>query len=168
MRIYNKLIDFQRAQYRKRGFEEVMSPNMYNAKLWQVSGHWDKYADCMFTLECEKEDYGMKPMNCPGHCIMFGMRARSYRELPIRMAEFGVLHRNELSGALTGLTRVRRFQQDDAHIFCTMDQIEDEVSGVFHFLQHVYGLFGFNFKLELSTRPEKRLGDDSLWDKAEA
>jgi len=107
-------------------------------------------------------------MNCPGHCLIFGSRERSYRELPLRLADFGVLHRNEASGALTGLTRVRRFQQDDAHIFCTMEQVEEEVSGIFNFLQHVYGLFGFELKLELSTRPEKRLGDDALWDKAES
>lgn len=167
MRIYNKLIEYQRAQYRRRGFEEVMSPNMYNAKLWQVSGHWDKYADCMFTLECEKEDYGMKPMNCPGHCIMFGMRARSYRELPIRMAEFGVLHRNELSGALTGLTRVRRFQQDDAHIFCSMDQVKDEIDQALKFLSDTYEVLGFKFHMKLSTRPENALGEKATWDIAE-
>jgi len=167
-RIYNTLVEFIKSEYRKRGYNEVISPNMFNSELWKTSGHWQNYADDMFKLEVEKDIFALKPMNCPGHCLIFGSRERSYRELPLRMADFGVLHRNEASGALTGLTRVRRFQQDDAHIFCTMDQIEDEVSGVFHFLQHVYGLFGFNFKLELSTRPEKRLGDDSLWDKAEA
>lgn len=107
-------------------------------------------------------------MNCPGHCVIFGSRERSYRELPIRMADFGVLHRNEASGALTGLTRVRRFQQDDAHVFCTVDQIESEVGQLFDFLQHVYGLFGFSFELELSTRPPKRMGDEKQWDQAEA
>ena len=106
-------------------------------------------------------------MNCPGHCLIFGSRERSYRELPIRMADFGVLHRNEASGALSGLTRVRRFQQDDAHVFCTVEQIEQEVTAIFDFFQHIYGLFGFTFQLELSTRPEKRLGDDAIWDKAE-
>lgn len=164
------------------------------------------YADGMFQIDIEKEKFALKvctqisiraspslmlmfvqPMNCPGHCLIFGSRERSYRELPIRMADFGVLHRNEASGALTGLTRVRRFQQDDAHVFCTMEQvikdhtgylrvdanenglqIEEEVSRIFDFLQHVYSLFGFTFKLELSTRPEKRLGDDAVWDKAEA
>merc|ERR1711939_677388 len=110
----------------------------------------------------------MKPMNCPGHCLMFKHRTRSYRELPVRFADFGTLHRNELSGALTGLTRVRRFQQDDAHIFCTMDQIEEEMNGCLGFLQDVYGVFGFNFYLKLSTRPENALGTKAIWDKAEA
>merc|ERR1712176_535047 len=107
-------------------------------------------------------------MNCPGHCVMFGHRLRSYRELPMRLAEFGVLHRNELSGALTGLTRVRRFVQDDGHIFCTNDQIEQEVKQTLEFMQKVYGIFGFSFQLELSTRPEMFLGEIAVWDKAEA
>jgi len=167
LRIYNGLIDFQKKEYRKRGFSEVMSPNIYNAKLWMVSGHWDKYADDMFCCEVEKEDYALKPMNCPGHCIMFGMRARSYRELPIRFAEFGVLHRNELSGALTGLTRVRRFQQDDAHIFCRIDQLKTEIDSALEFLNHVYKILGFKFSMKLSTRPENFLGQVATWDQAE-
>jgi threonyl-tRNA synthetase len=118
-------------------------------------------------IDIEKEEFGLKPMNCPGHCLIFSSRDRSYRELPIRMAEFGVLHRNEASGALSGLTRVRRFQQDDAHIFCKQDQIEEEVGAIFDFLQHTYGLFGFTFKLVLSTRPEKFLGQVETWDQAE-
>ena len=121
----------------------------------------------MFTFEVEKETYGLKPMNCPGHCVMFGHRERSYRELPIRYADFGVLHRNEASGALTGLTRVRRFCQDDAHIFCTQDQLEQEIDATLDFLKHVYGIFGFTFFLKLSTRPEKFLGEISVWDSAE-
>lgn len=167
-RVYNTLIEFQRKQYRRRGFEEVISPNIYNAKLWMVSGHWQKYADAMFRTTCEHEDFGLKPMNCPGHCVMFGMRPRSYKELPIRFADFGVLHRNELSGALTGLTRVRRFQQDDAHIFCRMDQITDEIEAALGFLKDVYGVFGFKFNLKLSTRPENKLGSEEVWDDAEA
>merc|ERR1712057_61855 len=110
------------------------------------------YKDAMFTFDVEGAEWGMKPMNCPGHCLLFGHRVRSYRELPIRVADFGVLHRNELSGALTGLTRVRRFQQDDAHIFCTQDQIKAEVLVVIEMLQFVYGVFGFTFDLQLSTR----------------
>lgn len=110
----------------------------------------------------------MKPMNCPGHCLMFDNTLRSYRELPLRMADFGVLHRNELSGALTGLTRVRRFQQDDAHIFCSPEQIMEEILGCLDFLDYVYSIFGFKYELELSTRPENKLGDDALWDRAEA
>ncbi|XP_055642337.1 threonine--tRNA ligase 1, cytoplasmic isoform X2 [Toxorhynchites rutilus septentrionalis] len=165
--IYNTLMNFIRGEYRKRGFQEVISPNIYNSKLWQTSGHWQHYAENMFSFECEKETFALKPMNCPGHCLMFDHRNRSWRELPLRMADFGVLHRNELSGALTGLTRVRRFQQDDAHIFCMPDQIREEISGCLDFLRHVYGVFGFTFNLVLSTRPEKYLGDIEVWNEAE-
>ncbi|KAJ9620950.1 threonyl-tRNA synthetase [Taxawa tesnikishii (nom. ined.)] len=168
MIIYNALQAFLRNEYWKRGYQEVMSPNMYNSALWKQSGHWAHYKDDMFTFEVEKDQWALKPMNCPGHCLIFGNRERSYRELPIRMADFGVLHRNEASGALTGLTRVRRFQQDDTHIFCTEDQVEQEISGLFDFLRAVYGKFGFTFKMKLSTRPEGHLGDIATWDKAEA
>lgn len=166
-RIYNTLVEFMRKQYRKRGFEEVISPNMYSSKLWMVSGHWDKYQENMFCTTCEREEYGLKPMNCPGHCIMYSMQQHSYRELPIRYADFGVLHRNELSGALTGLTRVRRFQQDDAHIFCRMDQLTDEIEGALGFLRDVYGVLGFRFFLRHSTRPANKLGSEETWDNAE-
>ncbi|KAJ2610075.1 threonyl-tRNA synthetase [Coemansia sp. RSA 1365] len=166
-RIYNKLIDFIREQYWVRGFEEVISPNMFNVKLWQQSGHWQNYQEDMFALDVEKEKFALKPMNCPGHCLLFGMRDRSYRELPLRFAEFGVLHRNEASGALSGLTRVRRFQQDDAHIFCTQAQIKEEVTNELNFLKDIYDIFGFTFELELSTRPEKFLGDIEVWNRAE-
>ncbi|XP_073696071.1 threonine--tRNA ligase 1, cytoplasmic [Garra rufa] len=165
--IYNTLIEFIRSEYRKRGFQEVVTPNIYNSKLWQTSGHWQHYSENMFSFEVEKEIFALKPMNCPGHCLMFDHRPRSWRELPLRMADFGVLHRNELSGALTGLTRVRRFQQDDAHIFCSMDQIESEIKGCLDFLRTVYDVFGFTFKLNLSTRPEKFLGEPEVWDQAE-
>ncbi|RDA92322.1 hypothetical protein CP533_3287 [Ophiocordyceps camponoti-saundersi (nom. inval.)] len=167
-RIYNALMDLIKGEYRSRGFVEVMSPNMYKADLWKVSGHWNHYEENMFTFEVEKEKFGLKPMNCPGHCKIFAHSDVTYRELPWRMADFGVLHRNEFSGALSGLTRVRRFQQDDAHIFCTVDQIREEIEGAFDFLYAVYGLFGFSFKLKLSTRPEKFIGEISLWDMAEA
>ncbi|PHH80049.1 hypothetical protein CDD80_3038 [Ophiocordyceps camponoti-rufipedis] len=167
-RIYNALKELINGEYRKRGFVEVMSPNMYKADLWKVSGHWNHYEENMFTFEVEKEKFGLKPMNCPGHCMIFAHSDVTYRELPWRMADFGVLHRNEFSGALSGLTRVRRFQQDDAHIFCTTEQIRDEIEGAFDFLYAVYGLFGFKFKLKLSTRPEKYIGEISLWDMAEA
>ncbi|KAK9354367.1 hypothetical protein V1523DRAFT_140733 [Lipomyces doorenjongii] len=166
-RIYNSLLELMRSEYRKRGYEEVITPNMFNSKLWETSGHWQHYKDGMFTIGVEKETFALKPMNCPSHCLIFKSRERSYRELPWRMADFGVLHRNEYSGALTGLTRVRRFQQDDTHIFCTQEQIEDEITGVFDFLKHVYGIFGFTFKLELSTRPEKFLGEIETWNDAE-
>lgn len=165
--IYNKLMDLIRDQYRIRGYKEVITPNIFNLNAWKTSGHYEKYKDDMFILKSEDQGFGMKPMNCPGHCLMFGNTTRTYRELPIRYADFGVLHRNELSGALSGLTRVRRFCQDDAHHFCEPNQIMDEISLILDFLDHVYGLFGFKFELELSTRPEKRLGDDSLWDMAE-
>lgn len=165
--IYNTLINFLRDQYRKRGFEEVISPNIYNVKLWQTSGHYTHYADNMFAFDIEKEKFALKPMNCPGHCLMFDNRVRSWRELPLRLADFGVLHRNELSGALTGLTRVRRFQQDDAHIFCTSDHIIDEIHSCLEFMNYVYTAFGFTFELSLSTRPEKFIGEPDLWDSAE-
>lgn len=167
-RIYSTLNQFLKDEYRKRGYEEVITPNMYNAKLWKTSGHWENYKENMFTFDVEKEQFGLKPMNCPGHCLMFKSRERSYRELPWRVADFGVIHRNEFSGALSGLTRVRRFQQDDAHIFCRQDQIESEIVGVFDFLNRVYGVFGFDFKMELSTRPEKYVGDIETWNDAEA
>ncbi|PNS21347.1 Threonine--tRNA ligase, cytoplasmic [Sphaceloma murrayae] len=168
MIIYNALQAFLRSEYWSRGYQEVMSPNMYNSALWKQSGHWQHYKDDMFTFEVEKDQWALKPMNCPGHCLLFAHRERSYRELPMRIADFGVLHRNEASGALTGLTRVRRFQQDDTHIFCTEEQVEQEILGLFDFLRTVYGNFGFTFKMKLSTRPEGHLGDVATWDKAEA
>lgn len=166
-RIYNKLVEFLRGEYRQRGFSEVISPNVYNVNLWKTSGHWENYQENMFSFELEKETYALKPMNCPGHCLMFAHRDRSYRELPIRFADFGVLHRNELSGALNGLTRVRRFQQDDAHIFCRNDQVEEEIRSCIGFLESVYNIFGFTFTMRLSTRPEKFLGEIAVWDEAE-
>ncbi|XP_064232380.1 threonine--tRNA ligase 2, cytoplasmic isoform X2 [Aotus nancymaae] len=165
--IYNTLVDFIREEYHKRDFTEVLSPNMYNSKLWEASGHWQHYSENMFTFEIEKDTFALKPMNCPGHCLMFAHRPRSWREMPIRFADFGVLHRNELSGTLSGLTRVRRFQQDDAHIFCTVEQIEEEIKGCLQFLQSVYSTFGFSFQLNLSTRPENFLGEIEMWNEAE-
>ncbi|KNC46594.1 threonyl-tRNA synthetase [Thecamonas trahens ATCC 50062] len=167
-RMYNALVDFIKEQYWKRGYEEVITPNVYNHKLWQTSGHWQNYAENMFQFECEHDIYALKPMNCPGHCLVFKHRTRSWRDLPLRLADFGVLHRNELSGALSGLTRVRRFQQDDAHIFCMSSQVQDEVAGVLDMLREVYGVFGFTFELRLSTRPEKFMGEIADWDVAEA
>ncbi|KAF8314414.1 tars protein [Clavulina sp. PMI_390] len=166
-RIYNTLMELMRSEYKRRGYQEVISPNMFNAKLWMTSGHWENYKDDMFTLAVEKEQFGLKPMNCPGHALIFDSRDRSYRELPIRMAEFGIIHRNEASGALSGLSRVRRFAQDDTHVFCMPSQIEQEIDAIFDFLDRIYGIFGFQFKLELSTRPEKYLGAIETWDQAE-
>ncbi|KAL1512865.1 hypothetical protein ABEB36_002377 [Hypothenemus hampei] len=165
--IYNTLINLIKKEYRKRGFQEVVSPNIYNVKLWETSGHWAHYAENMFSFEVEKEKFALKPMNCPGHCLIFDNRVRSWRELPLRFADFGVLHRNELSGALTGLTRVRRFQQDDAHIFCAPEQVKQEINNCLDFLKHIYSIFGFTFDLVLSTRPEKYLGELEYWNEAE-
>jgi len=172
-RIYNTLLEFIRGEYRKRGYEEVVSPNLYNSKLWKVSGHWDHYKDDMFTFQDgDKEMFGLKPMNCPGHCLMFKHSKRSFRELPMRLTDFGVLHRNEASGALTGLTRVRRFQQDDGHIFCSRQDLEQELLGALEFMKYVYEKFGMTYKLQRSTRPAKAVGLDTdegleLWDFAE-
>ena len=141
---------------------------MFNLKLWKTSGHYKNYKDNIYLFKIEHQGFGMKPMNCPGHCLMFDSTVRSYRELPIRFGDFGVLHRNEITGALSGLTRVRRFQQDDAHIFAAPNQIMEEVLGVLDFLDHIYGIFGFKFELDLSTRPADKLGDDAMWDQAEA
>ncbi|KPP66493.1 hypothetical protein Z043_114998, partial [Scleropages formosus] len=165
--IYNTLTDFIKEEYCRRGFQEVATPNIYNSKLWETSGHWQHYSENMFSFPVEQDIFALKPMNCPGHCLMFSHRPRSWRELPLRLADFGVLHRNELSGTLTGLTRVRRFQQDDAHIFCTMEQIKTEMKGCLDFLRSVYDVFEFSFQLYLSTRPEKFLGDIAIWDQAE-
>ena len=171
-KIYNKLIDFMQNQYKKRGYQEVITPNLCDIDLWKVSGHYKNYKENLYLLRNEDGDrvetQGLKPMNCPCHCLIFKNSTHSYKELPIRLADFGVLHRNELSGALSGLTRVRRFQQDDAHIFCRQDQIEEEVQGCLEFLEQVYGLFGFKFELFLSTRPEDSLGSDLLWEQAES
>jgi threonyl-tRNA synthetase len=141
-RVYNKLMDFIRKQYWSRGYTEVITPNIFNLQLWEISGHAQLYKENMFTFDVENAEWGMKPMNCPAHCLMFAHRIRSYRELPLRIADFGVLHRNELSGALTGLTRVRRFQQDDGHIFCRQDQIKQEVLGALDFMRFVYTVLG--------------------------
>ncbi|KJP90154.1 threonine-tRNA ligase [Plasmodium fragile] len=166
-KIYNKLIDFVRREYRIRLYDEVITPNVFSCDLWKTSGHYQNYKDCMFIFNVEQKEWGMKPMNCPGHCIMFKQLNASYRSLPIRLADFGVLHRNEISGSLSGLTRVRRFQQDDSHIFCTFDQIKEEVLNTLHFIFFIYDLFGFKYELFLSTRPKKFIGSISTWDFAE-
>lgn len=166
--IYNTLMDLMRKEYRKRGFLEVITPNMYNTRLWEQSGHWQHYAKHMFKIDVDKETFALKPMNCPGHCLMFDSRPRTFKELPLRYADFGVLHRNELAGALSGLTRVRRFQQDDAHIFCRTDQIGQEMVGALQFLRRVYEeIFGFQFQLYLSTRPDDYMGELADWNHAE-
>jgi threonyl-tRNA synthetase len=167
-RIYNCLVDYMRQKYWEYGYDEVVTPNIYNFGLWETSGHAAHYRENMFGFAVEKAEFGLKPMNCPGHCLMFGNRTRSYRELPMRLADFGVLHRNEYSGALSGLTRVRRFQQDDAHIFCRPDQVSAEISAFLKMMGEVYGVFGLDYKMALSTRPEGYLGEVEVWDAAEA
>jgi threonyl-tRNA synthetase len=166
-KIYNQLVNLVRKEYRVRGFSEVKTSLMNNDQLWMTSGHFFKYRDNMYTLKCDDQGFGLKPMNCPIHCAIFDLHLHSYRDLPIRMADFGCLHRNEVHGALSGLTRVRQFHQDDAHIFCTEDQLNGEIKNCVDFLDYMYGLFGFNYSVEVSTRPELRMGSDELWDKAE-
>ncbi|OCT44039.1 Threonine--tRNA ligase, cytoplasmic [Cladophialophora carrionii] len=194
-RIFNALQAMLRDQYWERGYQEVQSPNMYDVELWKTSGHWQHYQDDMFRVQVKDDSadpmplsdkkpdgktplaeikdkdkgvFALKPMNCPGHCIMFRDDDRSYRDLPWRVADFGVLHRNEASGALSGLTRVRKFQQDDTHIFCTNEQVQGEIEALFDFMSHVYSLFGFPFKLKFSTRPEGYMGTLEEWNAAEA
>jgi len=167
-RLYNRLVDFMRSEYRLRGFTEVITPNMYSAQLFMQSGHYQNYKKDMYSLDVEKQEWMLKPMNCPGHFLMFDSRLRSYKELPVRFADFGVLHRNENSGALSGLTRVRRFQQDDAHIFVRPDQIKSEVAAALDFLNYVYKVFNFSASFALSTRPKKALGSREIWDNAES
>src|SRR3954453_16043264 len=166
-RVYNDLVRVSREMGEPRGYTEANTPQIYDKSLWETSGHWDKYREHMFLTEAEERVMSVKPMNCPGHAHLFGLQAWSYRDLPARYSEPGQLHRNELSGALHGLMRVRRFAQDDAHIFCTEDQIQDEVAGCLEFAFETYRIFGLEPHLELSTRPENRLGDDALWDHAE-
>ena len=166
--IYTELEKFVRDMLRKYAYDEVKGPLMMDRTLWEKSGHWDKYADNMFTTESEKREYAIKPMNCPGHVQIFNQGLKSYRDLPLRMAEFGCCHRNEPSGALHGLMRVRGFTQDDAHIFCTEEQMLDEVCNCIDMIYDAYGTFGFEkIEVKLSTRPEKRVGSDEIWDKAE-
>lgn len=166
--IYNTLTDFIKSEYRRRGFTEVVTPTLYSTALWERSGHWEHYSENMFTVTSEgAQTYALKPMNCPAHCLMFEQRVRSWRELPLRWADFGALHRNELSGALGGLTRVRRFCQDDAHIFCTPEQLEEEIVACLDFVRRVYQVFGFSFHCLLSTRPTPCLGEPEQWDNAE-
>jgi threonyl-tRNA synthetase len=167
MVIWNVLEDLRRRENHKRGYHEVRTPQLYDADLWRTSGHWDKFRENMFTLDVEGRDFGLKPMNCPGHCVLYGQTAHSYRELPLRLAEAGNLHRNELSGTLHGLLRVRHFVQDDAHIYCTPEQVEDEVLGCLDYAFYLYELLGLDVRAELSTRPDNRLGTDEDWDHAE-
>ncbi len=167
--IYNEIVAFMREEYRKRGFLEVVTPQLFNKALWELSGHWEHYRENMFLLSVDDEEFSLKPMNCPSHVLMFSHRRRSYRELPMRIADFCPLHRNEVKGVLAGMTRVRKFEQDDAHIFCAEDQIEGEISREIAFVNHVFrDVFRMPFAAKLSTRPPKFMGDPASWDRAEA
>ncbi|CAM3852681.1 threonine--tRNA ligase [Avibacterium endocarditidis] len=166
--IFRELETFVRTKLKEYDYQEVKGPFMMDRVLWEKTGHWQNYGDLMFTTSSENREYAIKPMNCPGHVQIFNQGLKSYRDLPIRMAEFGSCHRNEPSGSLHGLMRVRGFTQDDAHIFCTEDQIESEVTSCIRMVYDIYSTFGFNnIQVKLSTRPEKRIGSDEMWDRAE-
>jgi threonyl-tRNA synthetase len=165
MVVFNQLEDLRRRENARRGFVEVRTPLIFDKALWQTSGHWEKFRENMFLIPVDDHTtYGIKPMNCPGHMLLYGSRLRSYRDLPIRYAEASPLHRNELVGALHGLTRVRYVTQDDGHIFCARDQIDGELDGSLAYLRYLYGLFGIEPRAELSTRPDNKLGSDEEWD----
>jgi threonyl-tRNA synthetase len=168
MVIWNVLEDLRRRENLKRGYVEVKTPVIFDKTLWETSGHWEKFRENMFLIPEGERTYGLKPMNCPGHMLIFGERLRSYRELPLRLAEAGTLHRNELAGTLHGLTRVRHVTQDDSHLFCAREQIEDEIFGCLDFTAYLYELFGLEYFFELSTRPDNKLGTDEEWDFTEA
>ncbi|MBW3609574.1 MAG: threonine--tRNA ligase, partial [Actinobacteria bacterium] len=168
MAIWNALSDLWRTENARRGYDEVRTPILYDVDLWKQSGHWDKYKDNMYFTEVEDRPMGLKPMNCPAHIQLFKDERRSYRDLPIRYSEAGLVHRHEPSGTLHGLMRVRHITQDDAHIFCTEEQVRDEVIDALDFGFFLYDLFGFAPRLELSTRPAQRIGSDDMWDRAEA
>ena len=167
-RIYQQIVSYVRDLLREHGYREINTPQVVDRTLWEKSGHWDKFKEHMFTTESEKREYAIKPMNCPCHVQIYNQGLKSYRDLPLRLAEFGSCHRNEQSGALHGLLRLRNFVQDDAHIFCTENQIQDEVTAFIDLLHRVYADFGFkDIIYKLSTRPEQRVGSDESWDKAE-
>jgi threonyl-tRNA synthetase len=167
--VYQIIEHYMRRVFRENGYHEIRTPQILDRSLWERSGHWENFRENMFTTQSESRDYAVKPMNCPGHIQVFNQGIKSYRDLPLRLAEFGSCHRNEPSGALHGLMRVRNFVQDDAHIFCTEAQVEDEVVRFIELLRKVYADFGFgNVLVKLSTRPQNRVGSDEQWDKAEA
>ncbi len=163
----NELISYWREIQRRAGYQEILTPQILDKKLWQISGHWAKYKDNIFLSDYEKRVFAVKPMNCPGGMLVYKANPKSYKDLPLRVAELGIVHRQELSGVLGGLFRVIQFTQDDAHIFCTESQLEDEIFRIMELVNEVYSKFGFEYGVELSTRPEKRVGDDKTWDKAE-
>jgi len=167
--LYQIIVQYMSQVFKDNGYQEVHTPEVMDRTMWEKSGHWDKFGDAMFTTHSENRDYAVKPMNCPGHVQIFNQGLKSYRDLPLRLAEFGSCHRNEPSGTLHGIMRVRNFVQDDAHIFCTVDQIQSEVSSFIDLTFKVYKHFGFeDIDIKLSTRPEQRVGSDEVWDQAEA
>jgi len=166
--VYNELVSYMRQNYLRQGYSEVITPQALDVSMWKTSGHYDKYQENMYFTEVEEREYALKPMNCPTHCLIYGTGKHSYRDLPIRYADFGRLHRYERSGVTQGLTRVRTFCQDDAHIYCAPEQMKVEMASFFAFIMDVYHTFGFDeIRIQLSTRPEKRLGSDEIWDLAE-
>jgi len=167
--VYNQLVEYIRRLYDRYGYQEVITPQVLDVDLWKRSGHYDNYKENMYFTELDEREMAVKPMNCPGHCLLYGATKRSYRDLPLRLADFGRLHRYERSGVTAGLTRVRSFAQDDAHIFCTPEQVEAEVGAVVSMMFDVYQLFGFEeHRIYLGTRPEKSIGEDALWERAES
>ncbi len=166
MIIRNLLEDYWRAEHVKRGYQEIKTPMILSRKLWEQSGHWENYKDSMYTVEIDENDFAIKPMNCPGGMLVYKQKLHSYKEFPLRVGELGLVHRHELSGTLHGLMRVRCFTQDDAHIFMTEEQIENEVINVIDLIDEFYRVFGFKYKVELSTRPEKSIGTEELWEKS--
>ena len=169
MTVFNELLDYSRAEHARRGYLEVSTPIINDKRLWEISGHWDHYVENIFQIPVDEQTtYGTKPMNCPNAMVVYNLRRHSYRELPLRFADWGVLHRFERSGTLHGLLRVRKFQQDDAHIFVTEDQIEDEYDRVFDIVHHLYALFDLRYRFRLGTRPDDFIGEPEQWDRAEA
>lgn len=166
MNVWNALLDYWRMEHRRAGYVETKTPIMLDRGLWERSGHWENYRENMYTTVVDETEYAIKPMNCPGGMLLYNSRPHSYKDLPIRAAEIGLVHRHELSGVLSGLFRVRAFHQDDAHIFMTPDQIKDEIFGVLHLVEKIYSTFGLGFHLELSTRPAKSIGTDAQWEQA--
>ncbi len=165
--IYNELVNFMREELKKEEYTEIKTPEILDKKLWLLSGHWEKYRENIFLSEYEKREFAAKPMNCPGGLIAFKLKPKSYKDFPLRIAEFGIVHRQELSGVLSGLFRVIEFTQDDAHIFCEEKQLESEVLRAIKLMKRIYDKFGFGYEIEFSTRPKKRIGGDEVWDKAE-
>jgi threonyl-tRNA synthetase len=166
--IRNELINFWRDIHKKAGYQEISTPQILDKRLWQISGHWEKYRDNIFLTDYEKRQFAVKPMNCPGGMLVYKNKPKSYKEFPLKVAELGIVHRQELSGVLGGLFRVIQFTQDDAHIFCSNEkQAEEEIEKIMELEDFIYSKFGFKYRVELSTRPEKRIGSDKIWDKSE-